>query len=174
MKERASNSIGTTVRHAELISQKHENIMWEKGILGEATPTQMRETVLFLIGIHVGLRAGDEHYNLRRDTFTNPSQFSFKRNEDGVRCLVNTEDCTTKTNDGGVKSMKKECKVAWVYPSQNKVHCPVRLIDKYISLLPPVRMNRKPNFYLRSLDRVTPAQWYGEQVVGLNSLKTGN
>ena len=171
IKERAAKQIGTTVRRAELISQKHETIMWEKGILGEATPTQLRETVLFLIGIHIGLRPGDEHYNLRRDSDTNPSQLSFKRNEDGLRCLVYTEDCITKTNDGGLKSMKKERKVVWVYPSQNKVRCPVRLIDKYISLLPPVRKNRKSNFYLRSLDRVTPAQWYGEQVVGLNSIK---
>ena len=41
-----------------------------------------------------------------------------------------------------------------------------------MSLIPAVGPNtKKPNFYLRSLDKITPAQWYGEQVMGLNTLK---
>ena len=145
--------------------------MWDQGYLGESSPTQLRETVIFLLGIYVGLRAGDEHYNLRRDTNDLPSQLSFKCNAEGVRCLVHQEDCTTKTNDGGINSMHKDRKIIWVYPSDNKICCPVRIIDKYISLLPPVKTNKKANFYLRSLERFTPAQWYGEQVVGLNSIR---
>ena len=54
---------------------------------------------------------------------------------------------------------------------KNPVRCPVRLVDKYIRLLPPVKPGKKPNFYLRSLKKFTPVQWFGEQVVGLNSLK---
>ena len=100
------------------------------------------------------------------------SQFSFERNESGERCLVYREDLTTKTNDGGLKSMRKERKVVWVYPSADPMYCPVRIIDKYLSLLPPVGTStKKPNFYLRSLEKISPAQWYGEQVVGLNTLK---
>ena len=144
--------------------------MWQKGILGDSNPAQLRDTVLFLLGMNVGLRAGDEHYNLRRDCEGLPSQLQFRRNDKGVRCLVYSEDCTTKTNDGGLKHMRKERKVVWVYPSDNCECCPVRIIDKYISLLPPVCGNRKPNFYLRSLEKFTPAQWYSEQVVGLNTL----
>ena len=57
----------------------------------------------------------------------------------------------------------------WVYPSER---CPVRIVDKYVSLLPPAKSQcKKPNFYLRSLEKYSPAQWYGEQVVGLNTLK---
>ena len=40
----------------------------------------------------------------------------------------------TKCNDGGLKSLKKECKIVWVYPSKNPNRCPVRLVDKYVSL----------------------------------------
>ena len=108
---------------------------------------------------------------MRRDAPELGSQLSFQRNENGLRCLVYTEDCTTKTNDGGLNSMHKDRKVVWVYLSENKVRCPVRIIDKYISLLPPVRHGKKANFYLRSLDRFTPAQWFGEQVVGLNTIR---
>ena len=67
--------------------------------------------------------------------------------------------------------MRKERKIVWVYPSENKMRCPVRIIDKYISLLPPVHAKRKANFYLRSLEKYTHAQWYGEQVVGLCTIR---
>ena len=64
--------------------------------------------MLFLIGINVGLKAGNEHYNLRHDSEGLPSKLSFKMNDEGVHFLVYTEDCTTKTNNGGLNSIKKE------------------------------------------------------------------
>ena len=138
MKERASLGIGTTKRQAEYISYGYENQLWEKGILGEDTPHKLRNTCLFLIRINCLLRAGDEHYNLRRDMPGRPSQLSFKRNFVGVRCLVYEEDTVTKTNDGGLAHMRKERKVVWVHPSSNVDRDPVRLVDKYISVMSPV------------------------------------
>ena len=52
--------------------------MWKNNILGEETPEKLRETVLFLLGINLGLCAGDEHYALRRGTKDKPSQLSFE------------------------------------------------------------------------------------------------
>ena len=171
MKEWAQNNIGTVKKQAELLSFDVENKLWTSGILGEESPDQLRNTVLFLIGLNVGLRAGDEYYALRHDAPDLPSQLSFKRNEKGVHYLLYQEDTMTKTNNGELNHMCKDRKVVWVYPSQNPVRCPVRIIDKYISLLPPVKVNsKKANFYLHSLERCTPAQWYGDQVVGLNTL----
>ena len=67
--------------------------------------------------------------------------------------------------------MQKEKKTVWVYPSENPIRCPMRIVDKYISLCPVVGPKTKQkNFYLRSLDKINPAQWYGEAVVGVNSL----
>ena len=79
--------------------------MWDKGVLGEHEPEILCDTVLFLVGINCGLRAGDEHHDLRRDAPGKPSQFSFQRSENGDRCVVYTEDTVTKTNDGGLKHM---------------------------------------------------------------------
>lgn len=45
----------------------------------------------------------------------------------------------------------------------------MRLVDKYISLCPP--FYKKPNFYLQSLTKTNPAQWFAEQVVGINAIK---
>ena len=101
------------------------------------------------------------------------SQLSFRRNKTGIRCLVYQEDTVTKTNDGGLNHMRKDRKIVWVYPNDDPERCPVRIVDKYISLLPIVKATtKKHNFYLRSLDRPTPAQWYGEQVVGHNTLRS--
>ena len=72
-----------TVRQAEMISLEVEDKLWRDGVIGEQTPEQLRNTVLFLIGVNCGLRAGDEHHNLRRDGIEKPSQFSFHCNDKG-------------------------------------------------------------------------------------------
>ena len=68
MKERALLNIGMVKKKAQFIPLSYEDTLWSKGILGEHNPEILRNTVLFLIGIHCSLRAGDEHYDLRRDT----------------------------------------------------------------------------------------------------------
>ena len=120
MKERALLNIGMVKKKAQFIPLSYEDTLWSKGILGEHNPEILRNTVLFLIGIHCSLRAGDEHYDLRRDT-KKPGQFSFERNEKGQRCIVYHEDTVTKTNDGGLGSMRKDRKIVWIYPSQNNL-----------------------------------------------------
>ena len=58
-----------------------------------------------------------------------------------------------------------------VYPSENINCCTVQLVDKYISLLPPITpKTKKFNFYLHSLEHTNPRQWYEEQVVGCHTL----
>ena len=158
MKERAEEGVGLVKKQAQYISIEHEEKLWNSNVLGEENPQQLRDTVLFLLGINLGLRAVDEHYDLRRDSVEKPSQISFERDVNGTHCLVYREDSVTKTNDGGIKSLKKERKVVWVYPAKNSIRCPVRLVDKYMSLLPPVRPNvKKQNFYLRELEKINPA-----------------
>ena len=131
MKESATNNIGMVKKQAQFISLDIENDMWEKGVLGESTPDKLRETVLFLLGINLGLRAGYKHYSLRHDAHDKPSQLSFERSENNKRCLVYREDSVTKTNDGGIASLKKERKVVWIFPNEQNVNrCTVRLVDK--------------------------------------------
>ena len=171
MKSRAAVNIGLVKKQAEYIPLDYEEKMWREGVLGEEYPDQLKDTVLFVLGINLALRAGDEHYNLRRDSLEKPSQLSFERDSSGVRCLVYREDCVTKTNDCGIRALKKERKVVWIYPSNDSVCCPVRLVDKYISLCPEVTpKTRKHNFYLHALEKVNPAQWFGEQVLGRNAI----
>ena len=126
--------MGTLKKQAEFTSLEYEEKLWEMGILGEAAPDQLRNTVLFLLGINLALRAGNEHYHLRRSHLGRNSQLSFEHNKKGVRCLVFHEDTVTKTNDGGLADMRKERKIVWVYPSKNSDRDPVRLVEKYMNL----------------------------------------
>ena len=96
------------------------------------------------------------------------SQVQFNFNSNGKRCLVYTEDTGTKSNDGGLGHMKINRKVVWVCPSKDQERCPVRLVEKYLKLCP--NYTRKPNFYLQSLQKSTPTQWYAEQVIGFGTL----
>ena len=120
MLERSARAFGTGKKQAEVISMEYENELWLLNILGEDDTDKLRGTVLFLIGINCALHAGDEHYGLRRPGQCVPLQFSFERNSMRIQCLVFWEDSVTKTNIGGLKDMRKECKVVWIKPSIKK------------------------------------------------------
>ena len=64
MKERAAQNIGMTVKQASYIPYEVENELWKLGVLGDYTPDKLCDTVLFLLGINLGLCACDEHYSL--------------------------------------------------------------------------------------------------------------
>ena len=79
------------------------------------------------------------------------------------------EDCVTKTHDGGLQDMRRDRKEVWIYPnSEIFLRCPVRLVQKYLSLCP--KYDKKDNFYLKALQKPIPTQWYTVQVVGQNTL----
>ena len=64
MQERSAQNLGMVKKQAQIISLEFENTLWEKGILGEDTPDKLRSTILYILGVNCGLRAGDEHYAL--------------------------------------------------------------------------------------------------------------
>ena len=154
MKERAALNVGIVKKQASVITYEMEEHLWQKGFLREDTPEKLWNSVLFLIGINVYLRAIEEHYGLRRELPNEKSQISFEYNSIGVKCLVYREDTVTKTHDGGLNDMQNERKIVWVYPSENVNRCPVRLTQKYLSLCPDYV--KKPNFYLQSKQKYTP------------------
>ena len=168
MKERTAQNIGVVKKQANVVTTDIENRLWNENYLGEDTPEKLRNTVLFLLGMNVTLRAVDEHYNLRREMPTKDSQLQFERDPNGVCCLVYREDFITKSHDGGIKDRKNDRKVVWVYPNQDKTRCTVRLVEKYLSLCPPYY--RKENFYLQCKTKPTPKVWFQEQVIGRNTI----
>ena len=134
--------------------------------MGENSPDILHNTVLYLLGINLALRAGDNHYDLRCDHCGRKSHLSFENNKNGVNFFWG-EDTVTKTNDGGLNDMQKERKIMGV-PQQRsksgfcKTSCQV--------LFP--QNTTKGNLYLRSLDKPTVKRCYGDQVVGQTKLRS--
>ena len=116
--------------------------------------------------MHCTLRGGLEHNNLRCPGCK--SQLSFERDKLGVEHLVYREDPLQKTYQGGLLS--KGCnKIVHVYPSNNILRCPVRLVKKYVSLLPESK--RCSKLYLRCRKNAMPSTWFCDQPYGVNKIK---
>ncbi len=97
MKQRMLEGVGER-KPSEPISLLQENKMWADGVLGTSNPDQLRDTLLFLLGLNFALRGGEEHKNLRSPGFN--SQLVLCSDESGVKYLEFTEDLKHKTNQG--------------------------------------------------------------------------
>ena len=63
MKDRASEGLGSRPKQAEVITVNEEAMMWDKGVLGSGNPTQLLNTLIYLLGLNFALRGGQEHRN---------------------------------------------------------------------------------------------------------------
>ncbi len=81
------------------------NMLRDKGVLGSGDPDTLRDTILFLLGLHLALRGGKEHKDLCSLGFN--YGLSVKTDGDGVKFLLFNEDTQRKTNRGSLTSRKK-------------------------------------------------------------------
>ncbi len=66
MKRLQSKGLGSKKRQAEPLSLDEEEILWEKGLLGDKDPhTLLDTTMVFCNGLYFALRSGREHRQLR-------------------------------------------------------------------------------------------------------------
>ena len=165
MKQRHSQGLGIR-KSSDVISLKHEDKLFNEGILGEDSPMQLLNTVIYMVGLHCALRGGSEHSNLRRIGCN--SQFSFEQDDAGVDRLVYVVDPLQKTNQGGLVCKAKSKRVV-VYGASDKRRCLVRLIKKYIRLLPETKLCKK--LYFRCRKNPQPSVWYCDQPYGINRIK---
>ena len=96
--------------------EEHEQVLWEKGILGEDSPNKLRQTVFFLIGVRFGLRGLKEQYDLRRYP---DSQINTVKT-DGKDALVYRE-FQSKTRQGGYLTGAKSSKGVLQFLYRGKV-----------------------------------------------------
>ena len=152
---------------AQPISVQEEEKLWSLGLLGDDTPTKLIDTLLYLLGIHFGLRAADEHKSLKIN-----DQISVKfDSEVGLKYLFYEEN-TSKCNQGGLSTRCHDVKSSRAYQNVvNSDRCIVRLYEKYVSLRPSHMPKCSQDFYLRPLAVPNGDVWYSCQARGLHALE---
>ena len=63
MKECHAMGLGVR-KSSEIITLDDETKMFEQGILGEESPEQLLNTMIYMVGMHCALRGGLEHNKL--------------------------------------------------------------------------------------------------------------
>ncbi len=165
MKRLQSQGMGSKKRQAEALTPEDEDILWGKGLLGDATPQTLLDTMVYSNGLYFALRSGSEHRQLRLHS---PSQIELIEQSGKRPYLRYTEDIS-KNRPGGIKGRNIKPKVVNHHANtSNKDRCFVRLYKKYIQLCPD---NTNSNaFYLQPAIKPTPNCWYTKTPVGHNTL----
>jgi len=147
-------------RKAETISEIHENLLWEKHLLGDSNPQQLINIVVYYTGLLFSLRSGNEHRRLR----FRPSQIELFEPPNERAYLRYTED-VSKTNHEGLKTRKRETKVVIHYQNvDNPKRCYIRLYKLYMSVCP--RDLPDNAFYLKSLSEPQGECWFTSVPIG--------
>ena len=166
MKRLQAKGLGSTKRQADIITEEEEDILWEKGQLGDSQPHQLLNTIIFYCGLHFALRSGKEHRQLRRS----PCQIELVETPGQSSYLVYRED-TSKNRQGGIRARNIKPKV--VYHHQNTAnpqHCFIRLFKKYLSLCPSDAP--ADAFYLQPSRTPTETCWFSRRPLGYHPLST--
>ena len=162
MKRLQAQGVGSKKKQAEPLTEQEEEILWEKGLLGDSTPQTLLDTIVFMNGFYFALRSGSEHRALR---FV-PPQIEVVEREGERPYLLYTEDIS-KNRPGGLKGRRVKPKVVRQHANtDNPDRCFVRLFKLYTSPCPSDPP--KDAFYLKPLSK--PTYWYSKQPLGHNKL----
>lgn len=132
MKERSSRGLGLLKKQADVIEYEQEEVMWQKGVLGDDRPQTLLDSLIFSFGLHFALRSGKEHRALRFGSDKEPSQLSIHTDPINKRRYIEYKEDISKTNNGGLhhRLLKKKCTRAYEN-TDNPSRCIVRLFEKY-------------------------------------------
>ena len=164
MKRLQRLGIGSKTKQAEPLTEEEEEILWQKGLLGDHTPQALLNTMVFMSGLYFALRSGREHRELRFDS----SQISLVECGGERPYLEYTED-DSKNRPAGLKGRYIERKTVKHHANlSNPSRCFVRLFSLYRSRCPA---NPKRNsFYLQCLKKPTEKVWFSREPLGHNAL----
>ena len=162
LKDLHKMGIGTTVKQAQVISDELEERLWREGALGDDTPQKLLDTLVFLFGLHLALRSGQEHWNLRPDMIV-------LYEPPGAIAYLQYIECGSKNNPGGLDERKVKNKSVKLFAnSKDENRCAIRLYKKYMSLRPS---NAPADvFYLQPVRKVRSDYWYQARPIGHNVL----
>ena len=159
-----SEGIGVQVKHTEIIIKEDEVKLWTSGAMGLDSSRSLQNAAFFIVGKMFSLRGGAEHRLLKLSQITrmaNPDQYVYHEN-------------VSKNHNGSFKKIHVKKKVVLIYACPEVGdRCPVDVLDKYMSKLPPFALEHDL-FYLHPLQVVPSdpkAPWYAAVPVGRDTLQ---
>lgn len=170
MKKSASLGLVKPKRKSSIITFEHENELWENNIFGRSNPKQLQSTLLYHLGIHLSLRASQEHRDL---TFGENSQLELKVDDTGIEYLHYTERIS-KNKKFGLKQCRMEPKETSIYPRvDNEERCVVSLYKEFIRRRPESNGGKCCEaFYLAVLPAFEGrTQWFKSAPLGVHSIE---
>ena len=162
-----SKGIGAQRRSAEIITHEDEELFWAKGSLGSGSPQTLQHTVFFYIGLQFCLRGVQEQYELSPSQLIRyPPDMTVFNEEVHYKYT----EFISKNNQHRFKDINTSNKQGYSYAFPGNNRCLVKLLDSYLSKLPP----NSSYLYMRPLpafpdDLSKP--WYTKQRVSINSIK---
>ena len=160
-----ADGVGAQKQSTETFTKEEENQLWACGVLGVDNPTSLLRAVFFNNGKNFCLRGGNEHRNLRLS--------QLRRTENGYTYTENA----SKNRSGGLAQLHIKNKSVQIHENPeagDRCHC--RLLDLYISKLPPEAVE-KDLFYVRPMEKVNKqpptyerSVWYYSIPLGRNKL----
>ena len=99
MKRIQKKGKGSTKKKAEPLTVKDEELLWEKGVLGDHSPQALLSTIFFMSGLYFALRSGDEHRCLRLQ----PPQITIHQGSRPEDSYLHYMEDTSKNHPGGLK-----------------------------------------------------------------------
>ena len=127
MKRLQKLGLGSSRKQAEPLTESEEEILWQKGYLGDHSPDALVTTMVFMCGLYFALRSGSEHRSLRHK----PSQITLFEPPGQRAYLCYVED-VSKNRQGGLKCRKVKPKVVYHHANvDNPERCFVRLYKLY-------------------------------------------
>ena len=144
MKRLKAAGIGSRAHKAEPLTPEEEEMLWEKGVLGDHSPQALLNTVFYQNGVNFALRSGNEHRQLR---YKDCQIQVFER--PGERPYLQYVEDVSKNNQGGLRGRKNRSKEVIHHSNEeNLFRCPVRLFKLYNKLCPKDRPENA--FYLHA------------------------
>ena len=166
---RALSKMGKVAPHEKAvpISFAEDEKLWGDGVLGDKTPVQLVDTLLYLLGVHFALRAAEEHKSLRVDC-----QLSVHYDDSVGMKYIYYQEMSSKCNQGGISDRGNPLKTGRAYENVvNSDRCVVRLYEKYMSHRPSHLPKCSKDFYLRPLGVPNGDIWYSCQARGRHTLE---
>jgi hypothetical protein len=146
-------------------AKEDEEKLWRSGVMGTKTSKALQNAVFYTVGKMFSLRGGAEMRSLKIS--------QIRRHYSPDRYIYT--ELVSKTSNGTYKKLHIANKTVPLFACPEAGdHCPVHVIDLYISKLPQVAIEND-TFFVKPLEN-TPEDdtksWYSRTPVGRNTLDT--